>query len=939
MLKVMFQKIWHKRWMVFSLLLGSILLSATVVSFPMYKEAAFDRMLQDEFKNYLTEKGEWPGLLEFVMVSKKDKTGKTIQRMKDYMNQIYGELGVTEKETLIYYNLGKAEVKSQMQRDDIGDINLRLATMTGLPNHAEILAGEMYSEDGLTDDGYIEVVISQSCMVGTKILVGETLEFTAMKMADGSPIRIKVVGVYDKKEANDFYWQVSPEELDTVCLMNENLFEQYFLGEGVGKYTITCNYYPMFEYEGCTADDAKKLYEGTTYLVEESGFRSTVELPGYLEVLESFNKKQDRIEATLFILQVPVLILLCAFLFMIASQMYDMERNEISVLKSRGGSGSQILRLYFYQSVFTTLVGTALGLQLGKLFCSILGSARNFLEFNFTTELKVEFTQEAMQYALAAAIVSILVMTLPALKHSRLTIVKLKQQKASRSKSLWEKLFLDFICLGVAGYGYYSFSKNQELLAVDVLKGEALDPLLYLSSSLFIVGLGLLFLRLQPYVIKLIYGIGKSFWGPASYASFIENIKNNSKQHFIMLFMILTVALGMYHATVARTILQNAKDNVAYLQGADIVVKEIWSDNSAFASEQGAGDFQYFEPDFSKYSKLDFVKSYTRVLFDEGAFLKGDKNAQQKITLMGIHTKEFGENTYVDDALLEKPYYEYLNKLAVEPNGVLVSRNFESKLGYKKGENITFYGTYGTASKSFTAKIIDFVDYWPGYEPVTTGLNADGSVSSVDNFYLISHYQVLRKNWGVTPYEVWMTLKEGENTEQLASWIEENDVHLAKYVNKEAEMEMVIEDPLLQGTNGILTMSFMVTLVLCAAGYLIYWIMSIRSREMIFGVLRACGMHKGEVFHMLINEQIFSGLTSILAGVGIGKLTSKMFVPMIQSAYAAADQVLPMKLITNQMDMIRLYGVVAGVMIVCLAVLIVLVFKMNVAKALKLGEE
>ena len=222
---------------------------------------------------------------------------------------------------------------------------------------------------------------------------------------------------------------------------------------------------------------------------------------------------------------------------------------------------------------------------------------------------------------------------------------------------------------------------------------------------------------------------------------------------------------------------------------------------------------------------------------------------------------------------------------------------------------------------------------------MTTTLNADGSVSSKDNFYLIAHYQVLRKNWGVTPYEVWMSLKDGASADQIASWLEENDVHLAKYMDKDAEIEKVVQDPLLQGTNGVLTMSFMVTLVLCAAGYLIYWIMSIRSREMIFGVLRASGMHKGEVFHMLINEQIFSGLTSILAGVGIGKLTSKMFVPMIQSAYAAADQVLPMKLITNPMDMVRLYGVVAAVMVVCLAVLILLVFKMNIAKALKLGEE
>ena len=37
--------------------------------------------------------------------------------------------------------------------------------------------------------------------------------------------------------------------------------------------------------------------------------------------------------------------------------------------------------------------------------------------------------------------------------------------------------------------------------------------------------------------------------------------------------------------------------------------------------------------------------------------------------------------------------------------------------------------------------------------------------------------------------------------------------------------------------------------------------------------------------------------------------------------------------------MMRLYLVIAGVMIVCLVVLITLLFKLNVTKALKLGEE
>ncbi len=933
----MFQKIWHKKWMVLCLLLGSILLSATVVSFPMYREAAFNRMLQDEFDNYLAQEGTWPGILEFIIVSKKDQGGKTIARMEELMDNIYTDLGTTKKETVIHYALASAETTSLMQRDDVGEISVRIGSMSNLPAHAKMLAGEMYSETGIAEDGSIEVVISQACMVKSKLLVGETIEFQALKAYDKKLIRLKVVGVYDCADEDDFYWQKTPDQMSNVCLMNEQAFQENFLGEKAGNYTITCSYYPMFEYEDLMEGDVEKLHTYTKYLVEESAYRSTISEPGYLEVLEGFHKKQDRIEATLFILQVPVLILLCAFLFMIASQMYDMERNEISVLKSRGSSGGQIFRLYLYQSVFTTLVGSAVGLQLGKLFCRILGSARNFLEFNMNSDLYVVFTRETLYYAVAAGMVSILVMTVPALKHSRVTIVKLKQQKAAKKKPLWEKCFVDVICLGVALYGYYSFSKNEELLAVNVLKGEALDPLLYLSSSLFIVGMGLLFLRLQPYLVKLLYLLGKPFWGPASYASFMENIKNGSKQQFIMLFMIMTVSLGMFHATVARTILQNAQDNVAYLRAADLIMKEVWEDNSAFASSGMTElEFQYYEPDYSKYAGLEIAEDYTKVIFDEKAYLKGSKNTQQTITLMGIHTKEFGENTYVADDLLQKPYYQYLNELAVEPNGILVSRNFETKLGYKIGDSITFYNDRDLAS---TAKIVEFFDYWPGYQPVITSLNGDGSVSTTDNYYLVAHYYTLQKAWGTTPYEVWISLKKDAKAEDIAPWLDANNVHITKFVDKHAELEKAITDPLLQGTNGILTMGFIVTLILCAVGYLIYWIMAIRSREMIFGVLRASGMHKDEVFRMLMNEQIFCGLASILAGVGIGKLTSKMFVPMLQSAYAATNQVLPMRLITNQTDMVRLYVVVAGVMVVCLLVLIVIVFKMNVAKALKLGED
>lgn len=936
MLRVMLQKIWHKKWMGFSLLLGSMLLIATVVSFPMYKTAAFDRMLQDEFTGYQAENSDWPAMNSMVIISKKDPTGSAISRMESLMAEINQNMGVTKKDTIFYYAVSRMEANSTMKRDDVKEMSLRMGMMSDLPSHAKITSGEIYSEDGLTDEGYVEVVISQATMVSSKLLLGEVVEFTALKGIDDKPIKMKVVGVFEEADRNDLYWQVTPDETDGVCFMEENLFKQYFTGERAAKVTITCNYFPMFEFSDVKAEDVPQIMEYTKYLTEESPYKSTMDVPTYMSIMEEFAAKQDRISATLFILQVPVLVLLCAFLFMISTQMYDMERNEISVIKSRGASGGQIFRLYFYQCFFLMILGALAGIPLGSVFCRILGATGNFLEFNITRSLNIVYTQDVWMYAAVAGLCVLLITSVPALKHSRLSIVKLKQQKALKQSVWWEKCFLDVIALGVSLYGYYSFKKNEEALTQAVMMGESLDPLLYLSSSLFIVGLGLLGLRLQPFLVQFIYLIGKRWWKPASYASFMENRKNGKKQQFIMLFMILTVSLGMFHSTVARTILANAQSNVEYLDGADIIIQEVWQRNAAMPSLGDNQDTSYIEPDLAKYAGAPGVDSYTKVIIDEKSTFKLKGGPDMQATVLGIHTKEFGLSTEIDESLLAQPYYAYLNALAVDSQGLLISANFANQFGSKVGDFIDFKNSEGLECRG---RVVGIFDYWPGYVPAELTLNPDGTVSETGNFLMIANYATLSDKWGVVPYELWITTENAEASEQFKQWVVEQDISVKKYIDREKDLKDVVLDPLLQGTNGVLTMGFIVTIILCGVGYLIYWVMSIRSREMLFGVLRACGMHKKEIFHMLINEQIFSGLFSILVGIGVGKVASDMFVPVIQTAYAASNQILPMRLITNTDDLLRLYGVIGVVMVLCLLVLLVLVLKMNVAKALKLGEE
>ena len=90
---------------------------------------------------------------------------------------------------------------------------------------------------------------------------------------------------------------------------------------------------------------------------------------------------------------------------------------------------------------------------------------------------------------------------------------------------------------------------------------------------------------------------------------------------------------------------------------------------------------------------------------------------------------------------------------------------------------------------------------------------------------------------------------------------------------------------------------------------------------------------------MLFNEQLFISGVSIAAGVGVGKLASKLFVPMIQMAYSSAEQIIPLEIQTAANDTMKLYIVVGVVMIVCMVILGWMIKKIKIAQALKLGED
>ena len=229
------------------------------------------------------------------------------------------------------------------------------------------------------------------------------------------------------------------------------------------------------------------------------------------------------------------------------------------------------------------------------------------------------------------------------------------------------------------------------------------------------------------------------------------------------------------------------------------------------------------------------------------------------------------------------------------------------------------------------------MDYWPSYTDKKYSLTEDGVLDTSDNYLIVANLGKVQEEWGVKPYELW--LKTSGDTKALYDYINSENVQFEMFEDTNAHMVNVRNETLFQGTNGILTMSFIVVLILCSAGFLIYWILSIRQRELLFGVFRAMGMKKGEIISMLINEQIFSSGIAIFLGTVIGITASRLFVPLVQIVYSTTEQAVPMNVVMKEADMVRLFGVVGAVICICMVILGILISKIKISQALKLGED
>lgn len=934
-IKIIVRKMMNNRWLTSSLFLGLLITVALVASIPIFTSGVLQKLLISDLDNHYIENQEYPGEFSYsVNFSQDDDIDRinTLENVEIINEDLINEVAIPlmTKTTILSTVPLKINNESGPQT-----LSTRIMSISNIEDHIRITDGSLPSEE-IADNTY-EALVPEKALLTRDMVLGNTFTITA----GDQEIQIKPVGTFVAKDINDPFWTMSPDSYSQDFIIPESLYRNEMLKINE-ELLNTAKFTAVFDYRLTKKENINHLLTlERNVQTEVNMLMETIVLVTFpmKEILLEYLDNAKQLKTMLWFLNVPILVMLAIYLYMVSRLIIQRQLNEIAIFASRGAKRSQILFIYFLEILIMGLTAFIVGPYIGLLLSKLLGATNGFLEFIQRKSLPVQILPEAYVYGLVAVIASIIMIMIPVYFASKQSIVQHKQSIRKNNQKFYFIIF-DLAMIGISIYGLYSFQKGQSGLGSEDLY---IDPILFFLPAIFIIGLGLIILRIYPLLLMGIFKLGKKFWSLSLYSTLLQVTRSSRQYKFLMLFLIMTISIGVYSASIARTINSNLEEQILYRNGADVTLDVKWESNQRVLApssienvEDEEGDditdksVTYTEPDFEPFLNLSQVEHVTKVFQKEAVVAKSKGKSLFSAKLMAIDPQSFGETAWFKPSLLSYHWYHYLNLLAEEPSAVLISKTAADFLGAKEGDYLELKWD-GSVSANFV--VYGIIEYWPTFNPFEK--RDDGN----DPTLIIANLLYVQNSMGLEPYQVWLKTKPNHQMSTLYGDIRENGIPIIKLNDALPQLIELKNSSFLLGLNGMLSLGFVISIMITLIGFLLYWILTMISRSLQYGIYRAMGISMPQLIAILFWEQMMTTVTACIIGIFIGGITSKLFVPMFQFGFNSEMSIPPFVAIFDEQDELKIYIFVLSILVVGLIVLIGLLRKIRIHQAIKLGED
>ncbi|MDX9829673.1 MAG: FtsX-like permease family protein [Anaerolineae bacterium] len=941
------RRMWSQRLLMLCLLLGLVAAVGLLSSIPLYADAAHNRLLQGElgtagpgsddaaggetapahppFSFLWSYVGAWHGNVTW------DKYAPVNTYLAEQAPALVGlPLGLQVR----HVATEKMRLFPGQDAAFVPDEPLLWASLgfaTGLleGGHLQLLEGDLPAARGPGEA--VDVLISLKTAETLGLQVGEQYILMA---PDLSQVAVRIAGVWQAADEAGEAWFYEPSSFDEVLLTSEDAFVSQVV-PGLKAPVATAAWYQAYDgsrvrpasVNGLLADVATVEARVTALLANTTLDVSPV------PALQSYGRAASLLALMLTVFSLPVLGLVVYFVSLISGMVVQREQSEIAVMRGRGISRGKIVSLYLLEGLLVGGVGLAGGLLLGRWMAQVMSRTRTFLDLGVLTAgeggtMAIVYTPTSVAYGLLGVVLTLVALLVPALLVSRHSIVTLRQEQArSLQLPVWQRYYLDLILLVPPLYGWYQMAR-QGSAALGAEGGDPFsNPLLFLVPVLFCFALGLLFLRFFPLLMRLLSSLAAWVPGTTLLLTLRQLARSPAQYAGPLLLLTLTVSLATFTASMAVTLDSHLGDQVYYQVGADLALVELGEsteETEETETETEEEPLWLFLP-VEDHLEVPGVRAAARVgSYSARVNIGGRQQAGQ---ILGIDRVDLPRVAFFRaDFAYNESLGELMNRLAAASDGILVSSDFLAQQGLAVGDPLRLtVGASGVyAEASFT--VVGSLELFPTLYP------QDGP------FFVANLDHIHNALGGAYPYDVWLATDPAVESEEIVEGV--RDLGLVVVTARDARQAIARAQtqPERQGLFGLLSVGFIAAAVLTVIGFLLYAIVSFQRRFIELGMLRAIGLSKKQMAGYLAGELAALILTGVSLGTGLGVWASTLFIPYFQVGEGKTALVPPfvIQLAWEQLGIIL--AIFAAMFVLAVVALAVLLNRMRVFEAVKLGE-
>lgn len=952
------RRLFSQRGLALATAVGLVASIALVMSVPLYTDAVYYSILQEELSNsdegdaslqrppfafMFRYVGSLYGMKEWDDIVQVDEylTGAAVQALA-----LPHQLTVRYAKTDNFRLFPTEDAAYADVRDPLAWVNY--AFVTDFEEYTTMVEGSYPTPATADPNDPVEVAINDAMAQELGLQVGESfLTFRRVELESGASrvvqIPIRISGVWQAVDPTDKFWFYRQSVFDNQLFVPEASF-QGRISSLLNDEIAQALWYIILDGDNIHAGDVGWLTARIQQVQQRAATLLTntrLEVSPY-DALNSYRISTRLLNVLLYAFSIPIVGLLLAFIGLVVSLAVTRQRNEIAVLRSRGATGLQILGIAALEAFLLGAVALAAGVPVSEGISRIIGATRSFLNFSVENDLRVTMTLTTFRFGLVALGVTLIAQVVPSLGAARYTIVSYKQEQSRNIKPpWWQRAWLDVLLLIPAGYGAYLLQQQGTITTMGAGNtGDPFEnPLLFLVPALAAFALTLFILRILPIIMKLIAW----FAGRTNSVGFLLATRYLARDPGFyttpLVLLILTLSLSSFTASLAQTLDNHLYDQSYYRTGADVRLVELGRSSDVTGEGIGAagaeggsatagaaaaeGPSWVFLP-VSEHLRVPSITGATRI-GDFGASVQVQGSWKESM-FYGIDRVDFPKAAYWRRDFAPASLGALMNALAVAPDGILMQREFMQENTIRVGDAIQIRVSAYSQRADMSMRVVGEFDYFPTWYEDDPPL----LIGNLD--YLFEQVG------GEMPYDVWVRTVPNADFEQMILDLRELDFSILDWQASTIRIAREQEKPERQGLFGVLSVGFLAAALLTVLGFLLYALFSFRRRFIELGTLRAMGLSSFQMTTFLAWELAFLILLGLLAGTFLGSLISEVFIPFLQVGADPQATTPPFQVEIAWTAIMRIYALFGTLFVVALGVLAVSLLRMRIFQAIKLGE-